>query len=71
MPIPASSRIRRKDHAGLRGRLRDIVAFTAVVIQFQLDGVDRGARLEAVNLPSCCLSFGSFAAVGALADSQT
>jgi len=50
MPIPASSGIRRKITLAFAAACVTIVAFTAVVIQFQLDGVDRGARLEAGNL---------------------
>jgi len=50
MPIPASSGIRRKITLAFAAACVVIVAVTAVVIQFQLDGVDRGARLEARNL---------------------
>ena len=50
MPISASPGIRRKITLAFAAACVVIVASTAVVIQFQLNGVDRGARLEARNL---------------------
>src|SRR4051794_28918294 len=50
MSIPASFGIRRKITLAFAAACAAIIGFTVVVIRFQLDAVDRGARLEATNL---------------------
>jgi len=50
MPIRKANSIRRKITLAFAAACAVIVAFTVVVIRFQLSAVDRGAQLEALDL---------------------
>ena len=50
MPVQATSGIRRRITAVFAAACAAVIAFTAVVIQFQLDAIDRGAQVEARDL---------------------
>ena len=50
MPIRRANSIRRNITVAFAAACAAIIAFTVVVIQFQLSAVDRGAQLEALDL---------------------
>lgn len=50
MPIRASIRVRQKIAMAFTAACATIIAFTVIVIQFQLGAVDRGAQVEARDL---------------------